>query len=374
MEPTADEQRQEREQLAGLLMHYGLEVEQRWLASITPHLKHHGLPEPELRDSVPDYIQALAAALRREGPVSMEERGGEEWAHIARQHAVIRVRHGFDVGEVLREFMVLRRVISEVLRSHTQLSLNAHQTIVDLIDGALGVAVRTYVDSRDYQSRSQHAQHIGFITHELRNPLTTATAAAGQLRKLGATLPALGKPLDLIERSLRRLRELIDQTLLTQRLEAQEVECHPAQLTLGDLFDEAFSGARDTAMRKGIAFHVHFDPEIVLDVDRDLAVSAVQNIVDNAAKFTDHGQVDVTVEDTREDVVIHVRDECNGLSPEELSTIFEPFKRGHQGKSGTGLGLAIARRAIEAHGKTIQAESREEAGCHFWFALPKAKH
>jgi signal transduction histidine kinase len=98
----------------------------------------------------------------------------------------------------------------------------------------------------------------------------------------------------------------------------------------------------------------------------------VQNLADNAAKFTDQGRVDIVVEDATSEIVVHVHDECDGLSCEELQTIFEPFKRGHQGKSGTGLGLAIARRAVEAHGKTIHAESHEGQGCHFWFGLPKA--
>ena len=62
------------------------------------------------------------------------------------------------------------------------------------------------------------------------------------------------------------------------------------------------------------------------------------------------------------------------VTEEELNTIFEPFKRGHSGKVGSGLGLAIARRAVEAHGKTIHAESSGDSGCHFWFELPKASH
>ena len=63
------------------------------------------------------------------------------------------------------------------------------------------------------------------------------------------------------------------------------------------------------------------------------------------------------------------------LSAEELKTIFDPFRRGaHKGQPGTGLGLAIARRAVEAQGGRIAAESNTERGCHFWFTLPKARH
>jgi signal transduction histidine kinase len=69
-----------------------------------------------------------------------------------------------------------------------------------------------------------------------------------------------------------------------------------------------------------------------------------------------------------------MRDTCIGISPEELKTIFEPFKRGAAGRlssSGTGLGLAIARRAVRAQGGDMGAESPGHSGCHFWLSLPK---
>jgi signal transduction histidine kinase len=65
-----------------------------------------------------------------------------------------------------------------------------------------------------------------------------------------------------------------------------------------------------------------------------------------------------------------VHDDCEGLSPEELRVIFEPFHRGHSKKPGSGLGLAIARQAVEAQGGAIHARSSSERGCHFWCTLP----
>ncbi|HEY2746236.1 MAG TPA: HAMP domain-containing sensor histidine kinase [Polyangia bacterium] len=374
MDPVATGLEADRQLLADVLMQARFVVEQRWLESIAPHLRHHQIDAPELRDSVPDYIVALAVALRHERDLSLENRGGAEWAQIARHHAVTRVRHGFDVDEVVREFLILRREIVAVMSERLTLTVAQVELVTQLIGGALAAAVRSYVESRDFESRRRQAQHIGFLTHELRNPLGAATAALAVIETIDAARTALAQPLQILARNLRRLRELIDQTLLAQRLEAHAVECTPRPMTIGALFEEALDGARATARQKGVELVVTFDPEIVLAVDRKLALSALQNVVDNAAKYTDHGRIDVSVEVMAEEVVIHVRDECDGLSKEELATIFEPFERGHQGKSGTGLGLAIARRAVEAHGRTIHAESVDEIGCHFWFALPRARH
>jgi signal transduction histidine kinase len=99
----------------------------------------------------------------------------------------------------------------------------------------------------------------------------------------------------------------------------------------------------------------------------------VQNLVDNAVKFTDHGEVTFRVELLDGEVVFHVRDSCAGIDAEELRLIFEPFRRGHSGKAGTGLGLTIARHAVEAQGGTIHVESTPGVGCHFWFTLPRRR-
>ena len=75
---------------------------------------------------------------------------------------------------------------------------------------------------------------------------------------------------------------------------------------------------------------------------------------------------------THDELVLKVSDTCEGLSSEELRTIFEPFKRGRSSKTGTGLGLAIARRAVEAQGGHIHAESPGPSGCQFTVRLPRS--
>jgi signal transduction histidine kinase len=372
MVETGTTNHEERLELADLLTQHRAEVEQRWLVRVGSELNRHGLSETELRDSIPDYLVSIAEELRHDDEQTMVSRGIEAWTSVAREHALTRIRLGFDIDEVLQEFIILRRVLLDVLGENTRLTPSQTERITGLIYGALRASVNSYMDHRDYESRREQAKHIGFITHELRNPLTIAMAAAGQLRK-GAP-PHLARFVDLLEKSHKRLSRLIDDTLLSQRLEVNEVESHPTHIRLGELIDQAVKGAEVTAKNKGVEVEVSCDPDVLLNVDVKLALSAIQNIVDNAAKFTDRGRVAIDAEDAPTEVVVHVYDECDGLSPEELRTVFEPFKRGHSGKAGTGLGLAIARRAVEAHGKTIHAESSGDRGCHFWFALPKASH
>jgi signal transduction histidine kinase len=159
------------------------------------------------------------------------------------------------------------------------------ERLTSLIEGALRAAVKIYVDHRDWEARQQQAKHIGFLTHELRNPLTTIMMSAGKLRKLGQ--PELERLIEPLERSAHRLSSLVEQTLLAQRLEVHEVESHPQQIALGELLGPIVKAASERAAPKGVQIDARYDPNTMLEVDFTLATSAVQNVVDNAAKFTD---------------------------------------------------------------------------------------
>lgn len=363
------EEKQRRDALADTIDERRDEVIQRWLAWVNADVAKSHVDPTALQDGIGEYLAKLAIALRGGDPLSAGATA--VWIDIAREHAVTRVKLGFDIDQLVHEFILLRRVLTDVAEeSGLRADQRQAERIADLIEAAIATSVKSYVESRDLDSRSKQARHIGFLTHELRNPLGAAMLAASQLR-LSESSPQHARTLDLLDKSHERLRELIDRVLITERLEAGETEARPVEATMGELFDLALLPAREIARSKGIEFEARYDPSTRLCVDRVLFASAVQNLVDNAVKFTDDGAVTVTVDELPEAVSIHVRDTGPGISADDLSHIFEPFKRGRSEKSGTGLGLTIARRAIEAQGGSIHAESAPGAGCHFWVVLPK---
>jgi signal transduction histidine kinase len=371
---ATENQRQGRGVLADEIGRHHAEIVQRWLQRVTDDIARTGrnIAQTELRDGIDDYLTRLAGSLRAEGNVLSE--GTQAWKDVARGHAVTRVRLGFDISQLVHEFIVLRESMLEVF-TDGGLRLDAEQTnyLATLIDAAIAVAVESYVESRDDASRAQQAQHIGFITHELRNPLTTAKTAASQLRRQGAGAGSI-RLVDALDRSLDKLSRLVEQVLLSERLDSGDVQCDRADVPLGQIMEDAIRAAAHDARTKGLHFHARYDPELMLYVDPALAISAVQNVVDNAVKFTDDGNVEVDGEDRGGEIAIHVRDNCKGLSQDDLARIFEPFRRGRSGKPGSGLGLTIARRAVEAQGGTITAAPAESGGCHFTLTLPKSRH
>jgi signal transduction histidine kinase len=320
---------------------------------------------------MPDYLQRVADALC--GEEEMSSAGLAAWAQVAQEHALTRVRLGFDVNELIREFVVLRQVLFEFARAE---GLSADDDplsrVVDLIEAAICASVTSYVESRDYCARKQEAEHIGFITHELRNPLASVRLMVDRLRE--DAVPAQTRTLELIDKNLRRLASLVDSVLVAQRFEAGEVEASLSDVTLDDLLKEPIAFAKAAAQAKYLRFEAAFDPAVVVRADPRLTATALENVLDNAVKYTDRGRIRIEAITGPDEVAVHVWDNCPGLSKEELQTIFDPFKRGHSHKPGTGLGLTLALRAIEAQGGSIHAESPEERGCHFWMTLKKPYH
>jgi signal transduction histidine kinase len=366
-----DREQRQREALADAILRRRDDIDRQWLDRVLQAVQRDDVTPTELRDSMPAYLVRLAEGLRRAD--TAEDAGSSAWKNVAREHADTRVRLGFDIDQLVHEFIVLRQVIFSVLQQEGVLvDVEQAQSIAELIEGAISAAVKSYVESRDFELRRQSAEHIGFVTHELRNPLTTAMLGATQLRQ---TLEVTGEQqriLDILERNHRRLADLIDGVLIVER-DAHALRPRTERIALSDVIKEPVAAARVTAEAKGLHLEAHFDPDLVVEVDPKLTTSAIENVVLNAVKYTDEGDVHVDVEDHPREVVVHVRDSCSGLSREELRTIFEPFQRGHHGKTGSGLGLAIARRAVESQGGSIHAESGHGRGCHFWLTLPKPR-
>jgi len=346
------------------------EIVRRWLDRVQRDVvRRPGVTMTQLRDGMPDYLKALAHMLTSTTSAS-EEWASQVWHEVAREHGVTRVRIGFDISQLVHEFIALRHVIREIAAERTQPPGPYEPILADMFDAAISAAVQSYMNARDYEARRHQAENIGFITHELRNPLATALLGVSQLRKQEPGPDP--KVLDRMERSLRNMDQLIAGVLLTEKLETGTRQAHLVKTRIGPVVDGAVEGARRLAEKKGLAFHVTLEPELEVSIDPVLTRSALQNLADNAAKYTDAGQIDVAVSAEESALVIDVSDTCHGLSPEELRTIFEPFRRGRTQQAGTGLGLAIARRSVEAQGGTITAESSGTFGCRFSIRLPRA--
>ncbi len=221
------------------------------------------------------------------------------------------------------------------------------------------------------------ADFVSLVSHELRGPMASVVGCAATLRQRWRTLTPDQREsfLALIEEETGRLAALVGDVLDTSRLEAGTFTYSFADVDVAELVREVAAlvdlGQEDVAVRADVD-----GPLPQVRADRERIRQLLLNLVTNAVKYTTAGD-EVEVRAAAEDgsVAVSVVDHGPGISREEQRVIFEKFGRASTpgSKPGAGLGLFIARSIAEAHGGSIDVDSREGEGATFTVRLPVAQ-
>ena len=215
---------------------------------------------------------------------------------------------------------------------------------------------------------------LAAMSHELRTPLNAINGFAQVLGKsaLGDEQKHIST---LINQSCRHLLDIVDDILDFTRLEADRVTLHPSRIALRKLFEELIETAsiltKDKPVKARFDISLDVPDHIVADLRRLKQV--LLNLVSNAAKFTQSGEVRLIATLSGGRIRFEVSDTGEGIAPDVGSSIFEPFEQGSSGKlrtSGTGLGLAITRRLVNLMGGQIGYESQLGEGTTFHVEIP----
>ncbi|MEO6422597.1 MAG: ATP-binding protein [Candidatus Nitrotoga sp.] len=223
------------------------------------------------------------------------------------------------------------------------------------------------------------SEFISSMSHELRTPLNAILGFA-QLLERGSpapTAPQMSKLKEIL-RSGWYLLDLINEILDLSSIESGKVSLSPEYVSLPDLLLECKTMMEPQAKLRDIQLNFSkLDHPLFVYADRTRVKQVLVNLLSNAIKYNrEHGAVDVTcnVNDLKQ-VRISITDAGEGLSPEKLAQLFQPFNRLGQESSaveGTGIGLVVAKKLIEQMGGNVGVESNVGEGSVFWFDLAVA--
>ncbi|HEX5765114.1 MAG TPA: HAMP domain-containing sensor histidine kinase, partial [Woeseiaceae bacterium] len=173
------------------------------------------------------------------------------------------------------------------------------------------------------------------------------------------------------DRSMAGMRKLIARSLTDVRTMAKPT-ARRRIVPVADFIAEIQLSASLEAREHGCAFVVEpVDASLVICVDRELLLSALGNLLQNAFKFTrSHTEVVLKTIAAGDRVLIEVEDSCGGLPAGDVEEMFRPFTQNGHDKSGVGLGLVICRRSVEANGGTLRVRDVPGSGCVFTIELP----
>jgi signal transduction histidine kinase len=220
---------------------------------------------------------------------------------------------------------------------------------------------------------------LGFVTHELKNPLASAvlnvhTVKDGYIGELNETQKAA---LESVAKSLRYFREMIVNYLDLSRLEKGELRVNPTHVKVNaDIITPIVEGLTRSLQEKKMILENCVTPTLELNADRDLLRIVYDNLLSNAIKYgRENGRIVLESREQAENVTLSVLNEGNGISSERMAQLFKKFSRltgaEYAGKKGTGLGLYICREIAEKHGGKIWAESQVSAWTKFVIELPR---
>jgi signal transduction histidine kinase len=345
------------------------DVVRRWKAEVRGALAPKAMPNLELENHIPVFVDEIASALRAESGLSDPGPSPNE-TDTAAGHGAQRLRLGFSLDAVVREYGALRDAIVDIaIEAGAEPSLGELQVLFDTLIAGIAFAVTEYTHQRDAELLRQANEHFAFVAHELRNPLSSAMTAFTLLKGKGQ-LPSDSRSLGALERGLHRTSELIDQTLQVARV-ASGIELHRRPTTLKALFEDAELGAISDAESKDVEIRVRIENDQPIELDTRLVRSALGNLLRNAVKYTaSRSAVQLRGAVANGRATIEVEDRCGGLSPGKVEAAFAPFVRLDNQQSGFGLGLAIAKQAVDAHGGSIRVQNLPGRGCIFVLELP----
>jgi GAF domain-containing protein len=232
--------------------------------------------------------------------------------------------------------------------------------------------------SRQLEEASQHkSQFLANMSHELRTPLN-AILGYTELMADGAYGEPSEKMLGILKRleaNGKHLLGLINDVLDRSKIEAGQLVLELSDYCIQDIAQTVRSTLEPLAADKKLAFKVEVAPKLPSGRgDGRRLTQVLINLVGNAIKFTDAGEVAIKAEANNGSFRVSVRDTGPGISTADQARLFQEFQQADNAitrkKGGTGLGLAISKRIIEMHGGKIWVESQPGQGSTFTFTLP----
>jgi signal transduction histidine kinase len=340
----------------------------------------------QLKNGVPMFLDQLIRTLAMEQSSSpMESRrisghagGGHtisEMGTTAAQHGKALLALGFSVDQVVHDYGDLCQAITDLaIERDAPFLVDEFRTLNRCLDNAIADAVTEFSYQRDFVNADRQAidinERLGYFVQELRNHLATISLAfiavkSGNLSLSGATGA-------IMERNIFNLSELINSSVLDIHDMGQQFAILQS-FSLADFIDEAKSAAESGALAKGAGFKVSkVDTELAISGNREMLLSALDNLLQNAFKFTHPGtEISLSAYALSDRILIDVRDNCGGLPAGAAESMFVPFAQSGKNGIDSGLRLTVSKQSVEASGGTLSVRDLPDEGCIFTINLPR---
>ncbi len=340
----------------------------------------------------PSITEPLREAARREGivsaasiPLLFEERALGTLNlvfHGPREFSAAELETlrsiGQTIGLALANVQHVERIEAEIKqRRKAEAELASHRDHLDELVTSRTRALMRALD-RAQESDRLKSEFLTTISHELRTPLNSILGFTTTVRDgmAGPLNDEQSRQLGFAQTSAEHLLSLINDLIDLSQIEAGRMELVDEAFDLSEVAAQVVASMKPRADAKGLVIRNNLCPRTCsLVSDRRRVAQVLLNLVDNAIKFTDAGEVciDCNCDDVR--ARLKVSDDGVGISPQDQAVLFDPFRQLDGGTDriheGSGLGLSICRELVTLLGGTIEVESEPGRGSTFRVILPR---
>jgi signal transduction histidine kinase len=320
--------------------------------------RHGGVTHPVIMMSGTEEDADAAAALQA-GAQDWLLRGGLTPVGLARA-----IENAIEKFDITSELVRSRAVVTQRNEKLEELRDQLQEKITELADAT-----------------SAKDKFMAVMSHEMRTPLNAIIGYADLLEMEldGKLLPQQTAHVDRIHVASRHLLDLINNVLDLTRADAGGIDLDRRAVDPGAVLEEVLALLENEAVEKGVSLVVAPPPGPIPNVFADLnrMRQILTNLVGNAIKFTEEGEVRIICETRGDDVLVRVSDTGIGIDPDIIPLVFNEFFQARSDltreKGGSGLGLAISRRLARLMGGDIEADSRPGVGSTFTLVIPAAE-
>jgi len=330
-------------------------------------------PDPVLRDHLPLLLDDIGNILKRfeNFEFSSELSNFDGMLDTSLGHGRHRsTSSGYDVEQVLKEYIILHKVITKELRKANVYSEDVADVLKYIIENSMLYGIVAFVNSlREVQQKL-----TGVLAHDIRNPASAAYLGIGMIKQDDPP-ERFEKIKEMTRKSLKRSLGLIEELLESVKVEAGEgITFHFSERELAKYIKSVADDASEIYPNK-IILNCKED-EILGVFDTAMIRRILENIINNAVKYGERGTpVTISVEDQQEKVIINIHNQGNPIAHEDQKEIFQFLKTtngsGPREIKSWGMGLTLVNSVARAHGGSLHLKSNKKEGTTFSIVLDK---
>lgn len=240
----------------------------------------------------------------------------------------------------------------------------------------LGKSIQLLGEQLQYYENSRN-DFLAAVSHELRTPLTYIKGYSDILNKgMYKSSEEQSEYLKIINKEAKRISILINDLFELSKLQIGKFDLEKDWTDINNIIDKVITNLKPEVKKKGIQFKVSLQDIPKLYIDGQRMEQVIYNLIENAMKYTNQGEIKVLSYTENEFVIIKITDTGIGIPTTDLPKIWDRFYRVDQSRTrktgGTGLGLYVVKKIIESHDGKVTVDSKENQGSTFTLFIKKA--